>query len=52
MGGLPGILSIQPQYWVTYLLAMVVAIAVPAALTLLMYKRAQTKGELAAMSAE
>ncbi|MCG3723364.1 PTS trehalose transporter subunit IIBC [Vibrio cincinnatiensis] len=52
VGGLPGILSIQPQYWVTYLLAMVVAIAVPAALTLLMYKRAQTKGELAAMSAE
>ncbi len=51
VGGLPGILSIQPQYWVVYLLAMAVAIAVPAALTLLMYKRAQSKGELEAVSA-
>ncbi len=51
VGGLPGILSIQPQYWSVYLLAMAVAIAVPAALTLLMYKRAQSKGELEAVSA-
>lgn len=51
VGGLPGILSIQPQYWAVYLLAMAVAIAVPAALTLLMYKRAQSKGELEAVSA-
>jgi len=51
VGGLPGILSIQPQYWTVYLLAMAVAIAVPAALTLLMYKRAQSKGELEAVSA-
>ncbi|MDM7483676.1 MAG: PTS trehalose transporter subunit IIBC [Vibrio metschnikovii] len=46
VGGLPGILSIQPQYWLTFLVAMVVAIIVPAALTLVMYKRALAKGEL------
>jgi len=51
VGGLPGILSIQPQFWGVYLLAMVVAIAVPIALTLLMYKRAQSKGELEVASA-
>lgn len=46
VGGLPGILSIQPQYWMVFLLAMVIAIVVPVALTLLMYKRAKVKGEL------
>ncbi|XAW90114.1 PTS trehalose transporter subunit IIBC [Vibrio sp. CDRSL-10 TSBA] len=46
VGGLPGILSIQPQYWMVFLLAMLIAIAVPVALTLLMYKRAKAKGEL------
>lgn len=46
VGGLPGILSIQPQYWLTFLAAMLVAIIVPAALTLVMYKRALAKGEL------
>ncbi len=46
VGGLPGILSIQPQYWLTFLVAMLVAIIVPAALTLVMYKRALAKGEL------
>ncbi|NAX41124.1 PTS trehalose transporter subunit IIBC, partial [Vibrio sp. V26_P1S5P106] len=50
VGGLPGILSIQPQYWVTYLLAMLVAIVVPVVLTLLMYKRAQLKDDLAPAS--
>ncbi|ASA56613.1 PTS trehalose transporter subunit IIBC [Vibrio gazogenes] len=43
VGGLPGILSIQPQFWGTFLLAMVVAIAVPTLLTLFLYKRAQAK---------
>lgn len=47
VGGLPGILSIQPQYWSIYAIAMLVAIAVPIALTLGLYKRAQMKGELA-----
>ncbi|PXA70209.1 MULTISPECIES: PTS trehalose transporter subunit IIBC [Vibrio] len=46
VGGLPGILSIQPQYWLTFLAAMLVAIIVPAVLTLVMYKRALAKGEL------
>ena len=46
VGGLPGILSIQPQFWLIYLLAMAVAIVVPITLTLLMYKRKQSKGEL------
>lgn len=51
VGGLPGILSIQPQYWMVFLLAMLIAIAVPVALTLLMYKRAKAKGELAVAQA-
>lgn len=51
VGGLPGILSVQPQYWATYLVAMVVAIAVPMSLTLFMYKRAELKGELSEVAA-
>ncbi|MCG2836148.1 PTS trehalose transporter subunit IIBC [Photobacterium sp. WH77] len=46
VGGLPGILSIQPQYWLIYLLAMLVAIVVPLVLTIVMYKRAAAKGKL------
>ena len=46
VGGLPGILSIQPQFWGTFALAMLVAIIVPLLLTLVMFKRAQTKSEL------
>ena len=46
VGGLPGILSIQPQFWGVFALAMLVAIVVPVALTLVLYKRAQMKGEL------
>ena len=38
VGGLPGILSIQPQYWGIYAIAMLVAIVVPALLTLLVCK--------------
>ncbi|CAM3048568.1 PTS trehalose transporter subunit IIBC [Vibrio mytili] len=51
VGGLPGILSIQPQFWGIFALAMLVAMVVPAALTLILYKRAQAKGELEAASA-
>ncbi|OEF04396.1 PTS trehalose transporter subunit IIBC [Vibrio genomosp. F10] len=51
VGGLPGILSIQPQYWGIYFVAMLVAIFVPAVLTLFFYKRAQQKGELELASA-
>ncbi|MBD8512045.1 PTS trehalose transporter subunit IIBC [Photobacterium sp. CAU 1568] len=46
VGGLPGILSIQPQYWLIYLLAMLVAIVAPLVLTIVMYKRAAAKGKL------
>ena len=45
VGGLPGILSIQPQFWGTFALAMLVAIIVPLLLTLVMFKRAQAKSE-------
>lgn len=38
VGGLPGILSIKPQFWAVYALAMLVAIIVPAALTVLVYR--------------
>ncbi|ENM5789696.1 PTS trehalose transporter subunit IIBC [Vibrio mimicus] len=51
VGGLPGILSIQPQYWSIYLLAMLIAIVVPVSLTLVMYKRAERAGKLAAATA-
>ncbi|EGR1343579.1 PTS trehalose transporter subunit IIBC [Vibrio parahaemolyticus] len=51
VGGLPGILSIQPQFWGIFALAMLVAMVVPTALTLILYKRAQAKGELEAANA-
>lgn len=46
VGGLPGILSIQPQYWGIFALAMLVAIVVPLVLTILVYKRQAAKGTL------
>lgn len=46
VGGLPGILSIQPAFWGVFGLATLVAIIVPITLTLILYKRAQSKGEL------
>lgn len=39
VGGLPGILSIKPQFWLIYLCAMLVAIVVPMGLTMLVYQR-------------
>lgn len=44
VGGLPGILSIQPRYWLIYLLAMAIAVLVPMLLTVLMYQRRQRAG--------
>ncbi|ATG73251.1 PTS trehalose transporter subunit IIBC [Zobellella denitrificans] len=44
VGGLPGILSIQPRYWLIYLLAMAIAVVVPMLLTVLMYQRRQRAG--------
>ena len=51
VGGLPGILSIQPQFWGIYAVAMLIAIAVPLTLTMAVYKhkfRNQTQAELSA----
>ena len=57
VGGIPGILSIQPQYMPTFALAMLVAIAVPFVLTTLVGKKkgidkqaqiAQEEAEMAA----
>lgn len=39
VGGLPGILSIQPQYWGYYLICMAIAIVVPFTLTMIIGKR-------------
>ena len=47
VGGLPGILSIKPQFWSIYAVAMLVAIVVPIVLTVLVYKRKARRGELA-----
>ena len=46
VGGLPGILSIQPQYWGVYAMAMLAAIVVPIVLTIILHKRAEKNGEL------
>ncbi|EER46537.1 trehalose(maltose)-specific PTS system components IIBC [Actinobacillus minor NM305] len=46
VGGLPGILSIQHQFWATFAVAMLVAIIVPIALTMVVYKRKALKGEV------
>lgn len=39
VGGIPGILSIQPQYMLTFTIAMVVAIVVPFVLTVIVGKK-------------
>lgn len=46
VGGLPGILSIQHQFWGTFAIAMLVAIIVPILLTMAVYKRKAIKGEI------
>ncbi|MBY0757323.1 PTS system trehalose-specific EIIBC component [Clostridium sardiniense] len=43
VGGLPAFLAIQPSHWLTYMLAMGVAVAVPFILTFVFYKRDQIK---------
>ncbi|WP_414148351.1 PTS trehalose transporter subunit IIBC [Erwinia sp. BNK-24-b] len=48
VGGLPGILSIQPQFWLVFLTAMLVAIIVPLLLTLLLYRYKARRGEISA----
>ncbi|MBG6241945.1 MAG: PTS trehalose transporter subunit IIBC [Candidatus Symbiopectobacterium sp. Dall1.0] len=39
VGGLPGILSIKPTFWGIYLAAIVIAIVIPALLTIVVYRR-------------
>jgi len=39
VGGLPGILSIQTQFWPIFLVAMAIAVAVPIILTMIIAKR-------------
>lgn len=45
IGGLPAILSIQPKYYVSYLIAMVVAVAVTFTLTMAFSKTKMNKAE-------
>lgn len=45
VGGLPGILSIKPQFWGTFSLAMLVATVIPILLTMLVYQRKVRRGE-------
>ncbi|THA07704.1 PTS trehalose transporter subunit IIBC [Rodentibacter pneumotropicus] len=47
VGGLPGILSVQHQYWGVFALAMLAAIVIPFVLTTLVYKRKEKAGKLA-----
>lgn len=42
VGGLPGIISIKPEFWIYFLLAMAVAIVVPFALTMIVGKKKLT----------
>ncbi|SFT94708.1 PTS system trehalose-specific IIB component, Glc family /PTS system trehalose-specific IIC component, Glc family [Kosakonia arachidis] len=46
VGGLPGILSIQPTYWQVYTLAMAIAVVIPVALTSFVYQRKFRQGTL------
>ncbi|EOC0001951.1 PTS trehalose transporter subunit IIBC [Cronobacter turicensis] len=46
VGGLPAILSIQPDYWQVYGMAMLVAIIIPFILTVFVYKRKSRQGTL------
>ena len=45
VGGLPGILTIQPSFWLSYLICIAVAIVVPVILTLLVAKRKSMQQE-------
>ncbi|SFN44068.1 PTS system trehalose-specific IIB component, Glc family /PTS system trehalose-specific IIC component, Glc family [Izhakiella capsodis] len=47
VGGLPGILSIKPQFWSVYALAMLAATVIPIILTVLVYQRKARREALA-----
>ena len=46
VGGLPGILSIFPQYMIKFAIAMLIAIVVPFVLTFIMGKKKLTEQDL------
>lgn len=46
VGGLPGILSIQPRFWEIFAVAMLIAVVVPLVLTSVVYKRKVANGTL------
>lgn len=52
VGGLPGILSIFPEYWGVFLLCMVIAIVVPFVLTMIVGKKKLSAVELYGEEAE
>ncbi len=52
VGGLPGILSIKPQFWGFYAIAMLIAIGVPFILTTVLGKARGIDKEAAALAAE
>lgn len=43
VGGLPGILSIKPQFWGVYALCILIAIVVPVVITMTIFKRKEAK---------
>ena len=51
VGGLPGILSIKPQFWLSFLAAMAAAIVIPFVLTFIIGKRKLSAAENAQDSA-
>ena len=46
VGGLPAILSIQPQFWLPFTIAMLTAVTVPLVLTIVLYKKKEKDGSL------
>lgn len=46
VGGLPGILSIKPQFWLIYSLAILVSAVIPLLLTIMVYKYKAERSEL------
>ncbi|WP_319371935.1 PTS trehalose transporter subunit IIBC [uncultured Ilyobacter sp.] len=43
VGGIPGILSIKPNFWSVYLICMLIAILVPLSTTMMIYRRKKAK---------
>ena len=43
VGGLPGILSIKPQFWAVYAICILIAIVVPVVITMAIFKRKEGK---------